>query len=256
LLAEVSVQANTLKLSDLLPADAEVRLKKAAEAVSLGRAPQAGGVRVLTVDDLRAAVAKICLAAIQIDLPKQVVVRRPGWPIEIAAVRQTLARSKFSQQRDLSRADISLPADFSTAIPNPALEVTNVRLVAGNRAVLVSLRCRERAACGSFLAEIAVHDRSADEARTLSSVGGFSPPAPKVVAESGPVLIQPGRAALLVIDGGGFRITEPVMPLKRARLGETVRVADPRTHRQWLAQVSGDGVLRVSSGSNRKEEVQ
>jgi hypothetical protein len=59
--------------------------------------------------------------------------------------------------------------------------------------------------------------------------------------------------ALLVIEGDGIRITQPVMPLKSARLGEVVLVSDPQTHRSSLAQVSGNGMLRPDA--TRKEEV-
>ena len=59
LLAEVTVQTATLHLSDLLPADATLRLKAAAGKVSLGRAPEAGSLRVFTGGDLREAIAEI-----------------------------------------------------------------------------------------------------------------------------------------------------------------------------------------------------
>jgi len=59
LLAEVTVQTATLHLSDLLPADATLRLKAAAGKVSLGRAAEAGSLRVFTGGDLREAIAEI-----------------------------------------------------------------------------------------------------------------------------------------------------------------------------------------------------
>jgi hypothetical protein len=120
----------------------------------------------------------------------------------------------------------------------------------GDRGWLARIRCRERTECQSFLAEIAVSG--------AASVGGmhplavFSPRRLKVMFESGPVLVQPGRMAVLVIDGDGFRITQPVMPLHRARLGELVRVTDPLTHRSLVARVSGNGMLRPDA--TRKEE--
>jgi hypothetical protein len=253
LLAEVSVRTDTLRLSDLLPADAGTQLKVAAEKLSLGRAPQPGSLRVFTASGLRQAIGEAGPFTSEIDIPEQVVVRRRGWPIEAAAVRRTLARSKLTRQLDLSQAGITLPAGLSAAVPHPQFEVTAFTSGEGDGGWLARMRCRQRTSCGSFLAEIAV--------RGAASMGGmqpalvaaeFSPRRLKVVSESGPVLVQPGRMAVLIIDGDGFRITQPVMPLKRARLGELVRVSDPLTRRSLVARVSGNGMLRPDA--TRKEE--
>jgi hypothetical protein len=82
LLAEVAVQAETLRLSDLLPEHAGPRLKALAETVSLGHAPQAGSLRVFAVSELRQAIAEIRTDTSEIDIPEQVVVRRLGWPLD------------------------------------------------------------------------------------------------------------------------------------------------------------------------------
>jgi flagella basal body P-ring formation protein FlgA len=84
--------------------------------------------------------------------------------------------------------------------------------------------------------------------------GAFSLAGPKLISKSDPVLIQPGRMAVLVIDGDGFRITQPVMPLRRARLGELVRVTDPLTHRSLVARVSGKGMLRPDAITKEEDK--
>jgi hypothetical protein len=253
LLAEVSVRTDTLRLSDLLPAEAGIELQVAAERLSLGRAPQPGSLRVFTASELRHAIGEAAPWASEIDIPEQVVVRRWGWPVEAEAVRRTLAQSKLTRQLDFSQARITLPAGLSTALPYPRFEVAAFTPDEGNRRWLARMRCRERTECGSFLAEIAMSGpTSVGRARQALIAAAFYPRALKLISKSGPVLIQPGRIAVLVIDGNGFRITQPVMPLRRARLGELVRVTDPLTHRCLVARVSGKGMLRPDA--TRKEE--
>jgi hypothetical protein len=253
LLTEVTVQAETVRLSDLLPADAEMQLQSAAETLSLGNAPQPGSLRVFTGLELRQAIAETSIDSSEIAVPQQVVVRRWGWPIEAEAVRRTLARSRVSRQLDFSQARIALPTGFSTTVPHPQFEVTALMPGEGGLGWLARMRCRERTACGCFLARIVVSDAASGRGtRPPPVVHSFFPGRLKIVSDFGPVLVHPGRLALLVIEGDGLRITEPVMPLKPARLGELVRVSDPLTHRFLVAQVSGNGKLRP--GATRNEE--
>ena len=254
LLAEVTVQTGTVHLSDLLPADAGVQLKAAAGKISLGRAPQAGSLRVFTGSDLRSAIAEIPFGATEIDIPKQVVVMRWGWPIGAEAVRRTLSESKVSRM-DFSQARVRLPANFSAAVPDPQLELTELRPSAGDCGWLAQMRCRKRRACASFLVEIAVSDPAlVGGTRARALAGASFRKQMNLRSASEPVLVQPGRIALLVIEGDGFRITQPVMPLKPGRLGELLRVSDPLTHRALIARVSGEGIVRLDA--TRKEETQ
>jgi hypothetical protein len=250
--AEVTVQSETLRLSDLLPDDAGTRLRAATERLSLGRAPQAGSLRVFTVTELRQAIAEIPRET-EIDIPEQVVVRRLGWQLQTDTVRRTLARSNLTHALDFSQATITLPASFTTAVPDPKLEVSAVNSSPDHLRLMAHMRCRERAACGSFLAEIVFSVPAGGVTSRELKLASEKVTEPDRSAVAAPVLVQPGRMALLVIDGDGFRITQPVMPLKRAGLGELVRVSDPRTHHSWLAQVSGNAMLRIS-GATRKQE--
>jgi hypothetical protein len=253
LLAEVTVQAETLRLSDLLPDDAGTRLKAAADRVLLGRAPQVGSVRVFTVSELRQAAAEVPSQTTEIDIPEQVVVRRLGWPLEIETVTRTVAHSNLTHQLDFSQAKIMLPPGFTTVTPHPQFEVAALKPSSDHRGFFALIRCRERTACGSFLAEIVFSVPTVGvESRELK-LASEKVTEPDRSAVAAPVLVQPGRMALLVIDGDGFRITQTVMPLKRGGLGELVRVSDPRTHHSWLAQVSGNAMLRIS-GATRKQE--
>jgi hypothetical protein len=252
---EVCVRTNTLRLSDLLPADAGSELQVAAESLFLGRAPQPGSLRVFSASGLRHAIGEAAPWASEIDIPAQVVVRRWGWSIEPDTVRRTLAQSKFAHQLDFSQARITLPAGISTALPHPQFEVTAFKPGEGDRAWLARIRCRDRAECGSFLTQIAVSGAvSVVGSPPVPVAATYSPRGLKGMSKSGPVLIQPGRMAVLVIDGNGFRITQPVMPLRGARLGELVRVTDPLTHRSLVARVSGKGMLRPDAITKEEDK--
>jgi hypothetical protein len=261
LLAEVTVQDASVTLRDLLPPDAGPQLKLAAEKVCLGRAPEPGSLRVFTESNLTNAITESAGLGGEfagITLPEQVVVRRVGWPIDIEAVQRTVMRSALAAKFNFSQMHIMLPADLTTARSSPQFEVTAITPTPDHLGLFARFRCCERAACGSFLAEIVFS--------APGIVGKWRGPRLGIPASafsfkqtiesatlSGPMLVQPGRLALLMIEGEGFRITQPVMPLKRARLGEFVRVSDPKTRRSWLAQVAGSGQLRTRGITEPKQ---
>ena len=249
--ADVTVEDKTVRLSDLLPDNAGTQLKAAAESLSLGRAPQIGSLRVLTASELRHLIVETPLSRAEIEIPEQVVVRRIGWQVETENITRGLAHSKLTRALDFSKAKIVLPPGFTTAIANPQFEVTAVNSSSEHQRQLVSMRCRERGACGSFLVELLNVAAEGVPSRELK-LACEKVSEPSLSSAPGPVLVRPGRLALLVIEGDGIRITQPVMPLKSARLGEVVRVSDPRTHRSWLAQASGNGTLRREA--TKKEE--
>jgi hypothetical protein len=213
-------------------------------------------MRVFTASEVRKAInhsPELTHECLDLELPEQVVVRRVGWPLETETVRRTLARSALAGRFDFSRMPIMLPADFMTAVPHPLLEATAVTSSPDRLRLLAILRCRERTACSSFLAEIVLDSAlsgvvarwSKPASETLGAIFLKQTMTHPIVSSSSPVLVQPGRLALLTIEGDGFKITQPVLPLKRARLGELVRVSDPRSHRSWMAQVAGSGQLRT-----------
>lgn len=248
---EVTVEGKTLRLSDLLPDNAGAQLKATAESLSLGRAPDVGSLRVFSAAQLRQMIAKTPLATAEIEIPEQVVVRHIGWQLESETITRALARFKLMRGFDFSQTKTVLPPGFTSAAANPRFEVTGINPSSDHHELLASMRCRERATCGSFLVQVlnvrAEGRGSPEFVQAFEKVAELGLP-----LRAGPVLVRPGRLALLVINGGGIRITQPVMPLKAARMGELVRVSDPRTHHSWLAQVIGNGLLRPEG--TRKEE--
>jgi len=250
--AEVTVQTETLRLSDLLPADAGTQLKAAGDRVSLGRAPRIGSLRVLTANQLLQVFAEIPLSTKEIDIPEQIVVRHLGWPLETETLRRTLAHSQLTDAIDFSRVKIVLPPGFTTLTRDPQFEVTALNYGSDGHQLQASMRCLDRTACGSFLAEVLNVPADSVPWRGLKPINQKLA-GPSLSSGAGPVLVHPGHLAMLVIEGDGFRITQSVMPHKPARLGDVVRVSEPRTHRSWIARVSGDGILHTSRATGNEE---
>ena len=184
--------------------------------------------------------------------------RRAAWPLDIEWLRKMLQQNPLLQGLELSQAQIFPPPDFTTGIQDPEMEVRRIQEnLTGNR-LFIALRCHKRNHCSSFLVEVALpkpktRDANITHYSLLSapfSAGAFhkkpNPEAP------GPVLVQPHTPAMLVIEEDGLRITEPVLPQKRARLGELVRVNDPSAHRSMMAEVIGRGLLAPSGETNEQ----
>lgn len=166
-------------------------------------------------------------------------------PLDIASIRAALQSSLVLRGFDLTQAQIVPPADFTTRTPTPRLELRQIAESPGGEALFVTLRCRERKQCGSFLARVVLPSatanlRAAKELEGLHRTSSSS----AIRASTAPALVQPHTAAQLVIEEDGLQISELVLPTKRAALGQVVRVRDPRTHSSMLAEVVGPGLLR------------
>jgi flagella basal body P-ring formation protein FlgA len=66
-------------------------------------------------------------------------------------------------------------------------------------------------------------------------------------------LVYPEVPASLVIERDAIRIHLRVLPLRKAALGEMVRVLDPASHRIFRAQVAGEGLLRIGADARSGE---
>src|SRR5581483_7526071 len=154
-----------------------------------------------------------------------IVAARFSWPLEVETVR-SLAQQAI-RAVDLSGARIIPPPDFRTRTRNPQLELRRMQQDAKQGEFFLTLRCRRRSDCGSFVVEVLSvngHSNSAGGSnRELlpvpfsSAVGSRGQ---SISAAGGPVLVEPHTLARLVIEEDGLRITESVVPGKRGRLGE------------------------------------
>ncbi|HKW19055.1 MAG TPA: hypothetical protein VJO35_16220 [Terriglobales bacterium] len=187
----------------------------------------------------------------------EVAGRSQHWPLDLERIRHIMQQNPLLQRVDLSQGQILAPPDFTTHGQNSELELRRIQESPGRRLVFVTMRCRERTDCGSFLVEIALpsplpHNPSASEENSSAGLMGSLGRCKRSISSvDGPVLVQPHSISSLVIEEDGLRITEPVLPQKRARLGDLVRVSDPSTHRSVMARVIGPGLLVPSGAGNQ-----
>jgi hypothetical protein len=159
LLPEVTVQRESILLSDLLPGEAGAGLQVEAQQVLLGRSPQPGSFRVFTREQLLHRLGD----QFEFLVPEQVVVRRFG--------------------------DTHKQPDVPLRRPTPQ------------------------------------------------------------------ALVKSQVPAALVIESDAIRIQLRVVPLRKAGLGETVRVLDPATRRLFVAKVAGPGLLQLSTEKQKAEGI-
>jgi hypothetical protein len=187
----------------------------------------------------------------------QIITRSSDWPVDVQRVRAIVLQNLPEREFDVMQARIELPPDFTTRTQNPQLELRRIQEEGECGTLFVTMRCRDRRECGSFLVEIKLPKvmlGGRDE--KTAELSGISFPSTAVLWNalvskgSEPALVQPRTPARLVIEYDGLRITESVLPLKGGRLGEVVRVNDATTHHSMLAEVAGPGLLRPATGVN------
>jgi hypothetical protein len=244
---EVTTQKETITLEDLLRPEASHYSRAAAEVVSLGRAPEAGSFRMFTSDQLRA----IAPSGMLIDCPPNVVVRRAGWPVDPNTVRRVLQNTRVEEGFELGKAQIVLPDGVRTRTPNAALEVVNILRTPDPRTLIAHVQCSQRSECARFVVQILLPSSAAltSVGQTLYRAGIRREPIGGMPPASAAFLVQAGRRAVLVVDFNNLKITQLVIPLKRGRAGDVVRVTNPTTHRVLVAEVVGPGLLRPAKAA-------
>src|SRR5438067_1317968 len=214
LISEATVNSENIWLSDLLPSSAGPAMLSEARAIYLGHAPEPASFRVFTAAQLESAAH----GKIEIEAAEYATVHRLGWPLNPERVRGIMSSSGAARGLDLSGGKLLLPLGFVTLTPDPELEVVHAGR-SSDRTFVARMRCRTRANCASFSAQMFFEDPLPSETRSVK----IAFPA---LASSGAVqftrlksAVQPGRPAWLLIESDGMRIRERVFPLRRARLG-------------------------------------
>lgn len=248
LLDEVVVTGPRVRVSDLLPTNADAAERAAAKDIELGRAPELGSIRVFAAGE----IARATLGKLPVAIPKLVVVRRGGWPLAPDQVRAALARSGIVLHIARAEKELSLPHGFLTGSRDARLEVLSLEPASNARTAMARLRCMDRNDCGSFL--VVIPRPISDTQITAKSIPTPNPAwerYPHIGISQKKVMVHPGRRALLMITDRGMRITLPVLPLKPAGRDEIVRVLDPVGHTIFSARVQGENLLQSNDEEGR-----
>ncbi|HTR48895.1 MAG TPA: flagella basal body P-ring formation protein FlgA [Verrucomicrobiae bacterium] len=279
LLEQVEVRGNSIFLSDLLPSQVPAVMRTSAQGILIGIAPQPGSTRVLDGDKL-AGMIGAANGVDEIDIPKEIVVRRAGCKITreevIAVIRAALIHSGLPDA-DLRPDDLRVFPSVMVSSADTSLQVRRVDfddtlnqakfLMAerGSVPFLVTAQFRDtnlmRAATQeSTPAPVAAPASAALPAAVAANVDVAVPAVPaarpmlrlasgSLVSASqfaGPPLVEPGKAAVLFLNSGTMRMLLDVTALERGSLNQTVRVRLPGTGKILHAQVTGERRLVAS----------
>lgn len=196
---------------------------------------------------------------VQLTSHAEVAAHSTAWPLDVERIRTILQQNPLLRGLSLSPAQIFPPPDFTTRVQDPELEIRRIQESPERNGFFITMRCVERNECASFLVEVtSANANTRDASNSNGSLLSVSSTAralrkKQLPIDRGPVLVQPHTLAMLVIEEDGLRITEPVLPQKRGRLGEIVRANEPSAHRSIMAKVRGPGLLGQAGDTNSQK---
>jgi hypothetical protein len=250
--ADVRVESESLTLADLLDPGACPQLHDAAQQFSLGKAPNAGSVRVLEGAQIRGLLARLNhrrrTPAGRWQIPDRIVVRRAGITKSCAAIAAFLAETisvqnaaTASENHPVNRSVPDLDCAAAHGVPaGAALELSKKAWNVSLQRWDFSLRCVKTRECVPFL--------------VWARADGFDPALASVRPNKGTTrnaenvtrLVRAGQTATLTWDQSGIRVILPVTCLDAGGMGQVVRVRFKNAERILRAEVVGAGALRVS----------
>ena len=236
LLHAVSVSRDTIRLSDLLSSGVSSEMQRAGEQIELGRTPQCHTVRVFEPSDIRKQTSTSPLLQ-GLTLSGPVLVQRTCFPIRREAVQRVI--SEFMRDEKISTGLVDSPLAWPETVyasrENPAMRVEQVRPDPARGVLQTRLRCVERVVCPSFWVAVP----ATQQPHLLPKA------APEVEPTQSPVLVRIGQRVMLIFDDPPLRMQLLVTCLQSGSLGKQVRAMDSSTHRVFLAEVTGAGILKA-----------
>ncbi len=232
---QVQVTGDVVRLIDLLDSGAAAKLPDRLRDVPLFPAPRVGSWRALKRNEIVLALANHPGLASARIIPNEVLVTRRGFAIPDEAIRTALERG-FPGITVLKEVPGFAAAESRVAAP--ALAVAGSIWNRNRKTLEVRMRCVPAADCGKFLVGVPFRDED-----VLPLRRGFS--SKDIGKAAGPLLTQAGKAATLLLESGGIRLTLPVVSMQAGRLAQMVRVRDQSSRQQFRGEVIGRGLVRA-----------
>src|SRR6202790_208321 len=248
-LANAEVQGATILLANLLPENVSRAWRTAAEAVSLGAAPQNGSVRRFPRDAILAALRRHSLSTSSFLIPAVVTVRRAGRLLTreetLAAIQSALAKTHIAGPSEFRPQDLTLDAALEVPDTDAQLEVTGMVFDEAIGRARFRLQSRTAPGANAFYVTARVSPEASSAAS--SNAGGFKPWTSTKTFSSGdlPALVDPRQFAHLRLRSPSADILLAVKPLQRGHLGETIRVRLPSSGKTLRARVAGKDFLEA-----------
>lgn len=261
-----SVRANTVRLSDLLPALAREPLRSRAQQIVLGDAPVLGADREFTREQIQRLLSGFPDLRNELDIPPQIDVRRLSWRITpeevLAAIDRTLRANGSAAGEELVPDDVRLAANIAVTESAPRLQVTQFQASRDGHGTRVLIWVVSEPRVPPFWVQLdrAIHLRTSRPASTLQT--GPSDDLPARPAENtivpasesrmtrtpaqDPVLVRAGDPVELLVQVGGMRIQGTGIPLDRGGRGDAVRVRAASSNRIIVGTVIGEQIVQVT----------
>ena len=282
LLPEVEVRGNSIFLADLLPPDVPIAMRNSAQGILIGLAPQPGSTRILDGGKVADLIAR-AKGAGEIDIPRQIVVRRSGRTVTreevVTAIRAALKHSGLPDA-DLQPDDLRIFPSVMVSSNDAKLDVRRVDFddalnqakflmsERGSLPFLVTAQFRDSSYIQAATQEAAPgHSSAADAghgAAVVASEASASqhPIAPAATDDrmlrlasgalvnatqvQGPTLVQAGKPATLLLNSGTMQMLLDVTAIDRGSLHQVIRVRLHGTGKVLRAQVMAERRLEAS----------
>ena len=141
-------------------------------------------------------------------------------------------------------SQVEFLASVRSIRPNPALEIEHLQ-AAGQRSLLVRVRCRETADCLPFFVVVHLSDRQDVEAmlERMPATARLQPAASRPSRPNW--MLRQGETAMFVLENKDLRASAPVICLQNGRQGDSIRVSSLDHKRIMIGEIVGPGLLRA-----------
>ena len=239
LLAETQVQGDTVLLANFFPSRAPLSMRAAAEAISLGAAPQSGSVRRFSRDFVAAAVQNAGLSPEMFLFPEVFTAHRNDRVLTrdetFAAIQSALARNGHARIPEFHEEDLSFDSEIEVAQGTAGLEVTQMSF--DPALARARFRLWPRAARGTLPFIVTARLSAESRAPAISPVSHEVAAGPSTVPFAAPVLVDPRQLARLHLHSQNSDMLLVVRPLQPGRLNDTIRVRLASTGKTFQARV-------------------
>lgn len=245
LFADTTIQGDTILLAHLLPSNIPLELRRRAENISLGRAPEIGSVRSLSRESLQAALEETGLDPAEFVIPERVAVRREAHLLSIErlwpALRAAAASRGIALPADIRSQDIQWSAPMALPADDSQLEVQGVYIDKLLNQARFRLRFPNNPAAPSFYAWCPLPRTQQPQSAENTSAHSSGPS--KLSLPSAAELVSIRRPATLHLHSENSSAMLQVRPLQSGELGQTVRVRLPANGHTLLARIAGPNLL-------------
>jgi hypothetical protein len=240
LLAETQVQGDTVLLANFFPPGAPPLMRAAAEAISLGAAPQSGSVRRFSRDLVSAALQNAGLSPEMFLFPEVFTAHRNDRVLTrdeaFAAIQSALARNGNARIPQFHEEDLNFDSEIEVPQGTAGLEVTQMSF--DPALARARFRLWPRAARGTLPFIVTARLSTQSSAPAISPVSHqVAAASPNTVPFAAPVLVDPRRLARLHLHSQNSDMLLVVRPLQPGRLNDTIPVRLASTGKTFQARV-------------------